>query len=119
MKHQRRPHHRIRTTPGARALGIALWCGAAAVGAEPAPERVGALFAANCAQCHVRPETTAPLAGAAPQWAERVKKGEAVLMRNVVEGLGMMPPLGYCSACTEEDLRALNRMLAGVQELAP
>ena len=40
-------------------------------------------------------------------------------MRHVVEGVGGMPPLGYCSACTEDELRALTRMLAGVKELPP
>lgn len=119
MRFPHRTHHRFPATLGVFALGIAVWSGATSVRAEPAPERIGALFAANCAQCHLRPETTAPLAGAAPQWVERVRKGEAVLMRNVVEGIGAMPPLGYCSACSEEDLRALTRMLAGVQELPP
>jgi cytochrome c5 len=117
VSYLRRVHRRFSTTPGVFVIVVATWSCLAA--AEPAPERIGALFAANCAQCHLRVETTAPLAGAAPQWAERVKKGEAVLMRNLVEGIGMMPPLGYCSACTEDDLRALTRMLAGVQELPP
>ena len=67
----------------------------------------------------MRPETKAPQLGVAAEWAQRVKQGEAALMRHVVEGVGGMPPLGYCSARTEDELRALTRMLAGVKELPP
>ena len=119
MKHHLRQQRRFPGTPGAFALALAALAVAVAAHADPGPQRVTALFAANCAQCHVRPETKAPQLGVAAEWARRVKQGEAVLMRHVVEGVGAMPPLGYCSACSEDELRALTRMLAGVQALPP
>jgi cytochrome c5 len=119
MKHHLRQQRRFPGTPGAFARAIAAFAVAVAAHADSDPERLSALFAANCAQCHVRPETKAPQMGVAADWAQRVKQGEAALMRHVVEGLAAMPPLGYCSACTEDELRALTRMLAGVQALPP
>ncbi len=121
MKHHLRQQRPFPGTPGAFVRAIAAFAVAVVAHADPAPDaqRVGALFAANCAQCHVRPETKAPQVGVAAEWAQRVKQGEAALMRHVVEGVGGMPPLGYCSACTEDELRALTRMLAGVKELPP
>ena len=121
MKHPLRQQRRFPSTPGAFACAIAAFAVAVVAHADPAPDaqRVGALFAANCAQCHVRPETKAPQLGVAAEWTQRLNQGETVLMRHVVEGVGGMPPLGYCSACTEDELRALTRMLAGVKELPP
>jgi cytochrome c5 len=78
--------------------------------------RVAALFAANCAQCHLRPGVGAPMAGAAEEWAPRRENGEDAMLKNVVEGIRGMPPLGYCGACTEDELRALTRMMAGITQ---
>lgn len=76
------------------------------------------LLANNCLQCHARPNIDVPLMGKTEDWKDRVKKGEDELLKNVVQGLRGMPPLGYCSACTEEDLRVLTRMVAGLPEKA-
>ena len=38
------------------------------------------------------------------------------MLQNVVYGIRGMPPLGYCSACTEEDFRVLIRLMAGLPE---
>jgi cytochrome c5 len=93
-------------------LAVLLALGAGAACADDA--RTAQLFAANCAQCHLRPGIGAPMAGAAAEWTERVARGEEALLKNVVEGIGGMPPLGYCSACTEDELRALTRFVAGI-----
>ncbi len=82
--------------------------------ARAAPDtRQMTLFANNCVQCHVNPETGAPLAGVASDWSEALSRGEEAMLRNVVEGRGGMPPLGYCSACDETDFRVLIRLLTG------
>jgi cytochrome c5 len=75
-------------------------------------ERQGKLLHNVCLHCHVRSDTGAPLIGHPEQWRERLSKGEAALLRNVVQGLRGMPPLGSCSACDEADLRALTRVLS-------
>ena len=54
--------------------------------------------------------------GVVEDWREAVAKGEDAMLVNVVQGIRGMPPLGYCSACSEEDLRVLIRMVAGISD---
>ncbi len=84
------------------------------VAANPDARQI-TLFQNNCVQCHVNPDTGAPMAGVAQDWTEAVARGEDAMLRNVVEGRGGMPPLGYCSACSEADLRVLIRLLTGAE----
>ncbi len=77
-------------------------------------ERQTQLLAVNCLQCHAREAIGVPLMGNAKDWKKRNAQGEDVLLRNTVQGLRGMPPLGYCAACTEEDLRALVRYVSGL-----
>jgi cytochrome c5 len=79
-------------------------------------DRQISLLTNNCVQCHARPNIGVPLMGNPPDWRERIKQGEDKLLVNVVHGLRGMPPLGYCSACDEADLRALIRVMAGSAE---
>jgi cytochrome c5 len=71
------------------------------------------LLTNNCIQCHVNPESTAPIMGVTKDWEAVLKQGEEETLRNVVLGVGGMPPLGYCSACSEDDLRELVRLIVG------
>ena len=88
-----------------------------ALPASTAPDaRQSTLFVNNCAQCHARQETGAPFIGVAEDWQDAVARGEDAMLINVVQGIRGMPPLGYCSACTEEDLRVLIRMMAGLPD---
>lgn len=85
--------------------------------AEAAPTaRQSTLMLNNCMQCHARPDTEAPFIGVADDWQEAVARGEDAMLVNVVQGMGGMPPLGYCSACSEEDLRVLIRTLSGMPD---
>jgi len=74
------------------------------------------LFVNNCLQCHTRAETGAPIIGSLEDWREIGSQGEEAILVNVVQGIKGMPPLGYCSACSEEDLRVLLRFIAGLPE---
>ena len=67
----------------------------------------------NCALCHVRGEGGAPVLGDSEAWAARVAQGEDVLLRNTVEGLNNMPPLGYCMDCEADDFREIIRFMSG------
>lgn len=88
-----------------------------AMPASTAPDaRQSTLFVNNCAQCHARQETGAPFIGVEEDWREAVARGEDAMLINVVLGLRGMPPLGYCSSCTEQDFRVLIRMLAGLPD---
>jgi len=70
------------------------------------------LLNSKCVQCHTNPHTGAPLMGAQEEWRSVVNQGEFVTLSNVVQGIRGMPPLGYCSACSEEDLMAITRFMA-------
>jgi len=80
--------------------------------AELSPERM-VQWSRNCALCHVRGEGGAPVLGDRAAWKVRWKKGEAELLRNTVEGVNNMPPLGYCMDCRREDFLALIRFMGG------
>ena len=88
------------------------------MGAAPT-ERQMHLLSSNCVQCHARPGIGAPLMGNPADWKERVTQGEDVLLQHVIEGKGGMPPLGYCSACNEEDFRVLIRLMVPGQQVQP
>ncbi len=83
--------------------------------AEPTA-RQSTLMLNNCMQCHARPDTGAPFIGVAKDWQEAVARGEDAMLVNVVQGIRGMPPLGYCSACSEEDLRVLIRTMSGMSD---
>ena len=76
-------------------------------------ERQLRLLGSNCLQCHAATHTGAPQIGSADDWQAVLAQGEALTLKHVVEGVGGMPPLGYCSACDESDLRQLSRYVAG------
>ncbi|MBA5636006.1 c-type cytochrome [Duganella sp. LX20W] len=78
--------------------------------------RQSQLLANNCLQCHARLGVGAPQVGDVQAWKPYVAKGEPAMLASAVQGTGGMPPLGYCSACTEDDFRALIRFMA---KLAP
>lgn len=85
--------------------------------ADAAPTaRQSTLMLNNCMQCHARPDTGAPFIGVSNDWQEAVARGEDAMLVNVVQGIRGMPPLGYCSACSEEDLRVLIRTLSGMPD---
>jgi cytochrome c5 len=65
----------------------------------------------NCLQCHSRPGIGVPLVGDPASWNGRASEK---MMTNVVLGLRGMPPLGYCSACSEEDLRAMTKWMSSM-----
>lgn len=70
----------------------------------------------NCLQCHADPRTEAPLMGNPNDWQPVIKKGLNQVTQNVIHGINGMPPAGYCSSCSEQDLLALIKLISGVQE---
>lgn len=69
-------------------------------------------LAVNCVQCHANPETGAPLMGNAEQWEPVLKQDKQQVLKNIYLGKNRMPPLGYCSSCTEQDFIYLTRIMA-------
>ena len=74
-----------------------------------------AKWARSCALCHITGEANAPVIGDTEEWQQRLQKGEAVLLNNVVNGINSMPPLGYCMSCEAADFRVMIDFMAGVK----
>jgi cytochrome c5 len=69
--------------------------------------RLAQVYAQVCATCHQVPATGAPLTGDAAAWRSAAATGGEAMLKNTVDGLRGMPPLGTCGFCTEDDLRRL------------
>ena len=76
-------------------------------------EEVMGKFARSCALCHVSGVADAPIVGDIEEWRSRLGQGEAIIIRNVLEGINSMPPLGYCMSCEVDDFRAMIGFMAG------
>tara|TARA_Y100000385_G_C12843151_1_gene529696 strand:- start:134 stop:361 length:228 start_codon:yes stop_codon:yes gene_type:complete len=74
-----------------------------------------AKWARSCALCHITGEANAPVIGDAEEWQQRLQKGKAALLNNVVKGINSMPPLGYCMSCEAADFRVMIDYMAGVK----
>lgn len=90
-------------------------------GAQPAvtPSASGlatqlqAVYARSCQICHENPAAGAPLRGDHEAWAPRIAQGMPLLMEHTIHGYKQMPPLGLCMSCSEPELEALIRYMAG------
>lgn len=78
--------------------------------------RQSQLLINNCVQCHTQADTGAPVMGVESDWVDIKAKGEELMLKNVIQGIRGMPPLGYCSACSKEDLRMLIRLMTNTLE---
>ena len=74
-----------------------------------------AKWARSCALCHITGEANAPVVGDTEEWQQRLQKGEAALLNNVVNGINSMPPLGSCMSCEAADFRVMIDFMAGVK----
>lgn len=82
---------------------------------DSAGSEVMAKWARSCALCHITGEANAPVVGDTEEWQQRLQKGEAALLNNVVNGINSMPPLGYCMSCEAADFRVMIDYMAGVK----
>ena len=75
-------------------------------------ERETALYEYSCKTCHEEPVTGSPQSHDVAAWTPRLKKGDATLLDNIVNGFNGMPPLGQCIECTADDFIRLTRFMA-------
>ena len=101
---------------GVSLLLLAMLPGFASLTNAQPNERQLQLFANNCLQCHADPHSGAPQMGDPDHWDYVIEQGEELTLKNVVEGIRGMPPLGYCSACDERDLRELIYLVTGMTD---
>jgi len=67
----------------------------------------------NCVQCHADSSTNAPLIGDTKRWIDIFKKGKIEILKSVYLGKKGMPPLGYCSSCSQQDFINLIQLMSG------
>jgi cytochrome c5 len=79
---------------------------------QPADPGLAAIYQRSCASCHTVAATGAPLTGDGAAWSPRMGKGMDVLVDNVVNGFGGMPPFGLCMDCDAAQFEALIRFMA-------
>ncbi len=66
----------------------------------------------NCMGCHAAGIAGAPAYMNQDDWATRIEKtGWEQMVDNAMNGIGRMPPKGYCVACDRDDLEVLIRRL--------
>ncbi len=75
-----------------------------------------AQYGSSCTFCHSNGAAGAPLTGDAEAWAPRLEKGMDVLVKNVRDGIGAMPPTGMCGTCSDDELKALIEFMAADAE---
>ena len=69
------------------------------------------VFDQACVSCHGSGFYGAPVIGDSYAWEDRLKKGEATLIENTLNGLNSMPARGGCAACTDAEVQAAVRYL--------
>ncbi len=72
----------------------------------------------SCAQCHVAGQAGAPRIGNEAEWAPRIEKGQATLLKHTIEGVNMMPALGYCMSCEKSDFIAMIEFMSSTRKEA-
>lgn len=79
---------------------------------QPADPELAKIYNRSCRSCHTVAATGSPLTGDASAWAPRVSKGMNMLVDNVVNGFGGMPPFGLCMDCDADQFEALIKFMA-------
>ena len=76
------------------------------------------LYKKYCANCHQGRLPRSPVLGKKDDWKDRVEKGREALIENVRTGVPpLMPKMGSCKNCTDEELgNAVDYMLAALEE---
>ncbi|MDF1643817.1 MAG: c-type cytochrome [Pseudomonadales bacterium] len=60
----------------------------------------------TCAICHAGGTAGAPKLGDAAAWSVRAEKGLDGMLAVAKKGLNAMPPMGMCTSCSDDDLKA-------------
>jgi len=110
---------RARLKPFGDLCRVAQDCGGLEGGAEaaasvPAVAATGAatglsgqqIYDQFCFACHNTGVGEAPLFGSLEQWQPRIDRGMEQLLAVSFAGRGLMPPMGTCISCSEDEMRA-------------
>jgi cytochrome c5 len=84
-----------------------LFCGVILLGVSPvlpAYDAGQSVYNSKCIICHGSGVAGAPKTGDRQAWQPRIEQGMDVLLVNVINGKGNMPPRGICTECSDSDL---------------
>jgi cytochrome c5 len=81
--------------------GMALTAGSA-----NAPRSGADIYRDFCGVCHSGGWQGAPIANDEGEWSARIEAGPEAMFKNVKDGLNAMPPMGTCTDCTDDELKA-------------
>lgn len=102
---------RDRTAPVASVCLEGQECGASA-STSSGPKSPEDIFNSTCTGCHSTGALNAPKVGDAEAWAPRIAQGIDTMVGHAIAGFNNMPPKGTCSACTDEEIRAVVEFMA-------
>lgn len=85
----------------------------AACGGPSLSAKHQAQYDANCAPCHAVGAADAPKTQVEKHWGPRRHRGLESLVQTVKTGNVSMPPRGRCYDCSDEDLEAIAKWMAG------
>jgi cytochrome c5 len=89
-------------------------CGEPAAATVAAGPRAGdVVYNAACVACHASGAAGAPITGDKAAWAPRIGKGVATLVKNSINGINAMPPMGMCMNCSEDEIKAAVEYMVG------
>lgn len=88
-------------------------CGGAVVAAAAAPRSGEEVYKAACTACHAVGVLGAPKTGDKAAWDSRLAKGLNASLQNAIKGINAMPPKGNCLNCSDDELMAAIKYMAG------
>jgi glucose/arabinose dehydrogenase/cytochrome c5 len=69
--------------------------------------RAGAVvYRVVCASCHSAGTELFPQLSDPKAWRERLIQGREILEKHAIEGVGDMPPKGFCETCSDKEIKA-------------
>ncbi len=69
------------------------------------PRSAEGIYKTKCSACHATDAIGAPMFGNVASWADRIAKGEEILVSNAIKGFNAMPPKGTCGDCSDEEIK--------------
>jgi cytochrome c5 len=79
------------------------------------PKAAEKIYQQYCANCHALDPLIplgAPRLGDKAAWQGRLRKGDAILLKHSLNGIGLMPARGGCFECSDEQIKmVINYMI--------
>lgn len=104
---------RERIAPVGEVCASAECAGGAVVAAGSSARSGETVYNGACVACHGSGLLDAPKKGDTAAWDARFAQGEATVLKHAINGLNAMPPKGTCGDCSDDELLAAIKFMAG------